>query len=150
MLGKLNTFQIERLLLSQTYGHLGCHADGLTYVVPMSYVYEEGKILGYTIDGQKIALMRKNPEVCLQVELIEDSAHWQSAIVWGKFRELSGIEADEAIRLLTSRLHPFRNSLTLRPKHSLEQIQSSYTQDKKMIAYEISIREMTGRFEKSN
>jgi len=149
MLGKLNSFQIERLLLSQTYGHLGCHADGKTYVVPISYVYQDKKIFGYTIEGMKIEMMRSNPEVCVQVEIIEDFAHWQSAIAWGTFRELSRREADDAIQLFTSRLHPFRNSLTQRPKHSLEQVKASYTHDTRMVAFEIDIHELTGRFEKS-
>ncbi len=150
MLGKLNSFQIERLFLTQTHGHLGCHADGRTYVVPISYVFEDNKIYGYTIDGMKIKMMRKNPEVCLQVDHIEDNAHWQSAIAWGTFRELSGREADDAIGLFTSRLHPFRNSSTQRPKHSLEQVKASYSNESRMVAFEITVHEMTGRFEKKS
>ena len=150
MLGKLNTFQIERLFLSQINAHLGCHADGKTYVIPISYVYHEGKIFGYTIEGMKIEMMRKNPEVCIQVEDIRDNAHWQSAIAWGRYRELSGNEADEAIRLFSSRLHPYRNTETNRPKHRLEQVKSAYNQSSRMIAFEIAVTEMTGRFEKAS
>jgi nitroimidazol reductase NimA-like FMN-containing flavoprotein (pyridoxamine 5'-phosphate oxidase superfamily) len=150
MLGKLNSFQIERLFLTQTHAHLGCHADGKTYVVPISYVYSDKKVYGYTIDGMKIKMMRKNPEVCVQVELIDDNAHWQSVIAWGTFRELSGREADEAIQLFRNRLHPYRNSSTQRPKHSLEQVKASYSNESSMVAFEISVSEMTGRFEKSS
>ncbi len=150
MLGKLNSFQCERLLLTQTYGRLGCHADEQTYVVPISYVFEDGKIFGYTVEGMKIRMMRKNPKVCVQVDLIEDLAHWQSVIAWGEFRELKGREADDALQLLTSRLHPFRNSATSRPKHSLDQVQEAYGPKSQMITYEIKIREMSGRFEKTS
>ncbi|MCA6073262.1 pyridoxamine 5'-phosphate oxidase family protein [Fulvivirga sedimenti] len=149
MLGKLNSFQCERLFLSETYGRLGCHSEDRTYVIPVSYVYSDGKIYGYTIEGLKIEMMRKNPKVCIQVDHIEDLAHWQSVIAWGEFRELKGKEADDAIHLLTNRLHPFRNSSTSRPKHGLERVQESYSPNSRMIAYEITISEMTGRFEKS-
>lgn len=150
MLGKLNSFQIERLLMTQRYGHLGCHADGQTYVVPISYVYIDGKIFSYTIKGKKVEMMRKNPDICLQVESVEDASHWQSVIVWGKYRELSGREADDAARIFTSRFNPFRNSSTNRPKHGLEQAQASYTHATEMVAFEITVSEMSGRFEKDH
>jgi nitroimidazol reductase NimA-like FMN-containing flavoprotein (pyridoxamine 5'-phosphate oxidase superfamily) len=148
MLGKLNDFQIDRILLSQTCAHLGCHAEGRTYVVPVSYVFEENFLYGHTIEGLKIDMMRKNPEVCVQVELIENHAHWQSVIVWGTYEELQGREADHAIQLLTSRLHPFITSQTTRPAHSMQQMHSTAESGRKTVAFRIRILEKTGRFER--
>ena len=82
MLGDLDDFQMERLLLSSTFGHLGCHADGKTYVIPIAYLYHEGRIISYTKDGLKTEIMGKNLHVCLQVKDIRDAANWQSVIVW--------------------------------------------------------------------
>lgn len=149
MLGKLNEFQIDRLLLSQTCAHLGCHADGRTYVVPISYVYENNFLYGYTIEGMKVQMMRKNPEVCLQVESIRDLDQWQSVIVWGTYEELSGNKAEDAIQLLTSRLHPFTTSQTLRPSHSMQQSPQHRDSSLKTVAFRIQIKEKTGRFERS-
>lgn len=152
MLGKLNDFQIERVLLSATHGHLGCHAEGETYVVPVAYVYEkDGKdeyIYGYTIEGKKIEMLRSNPEVCLQVEDIRGHASWQSVILWGTYEELSGAAADHAIQILTSRLHPFTGTETTRPAHSMEQLNRRYEQGVKTVAYRIRIHKKTGRFER--
>lgn len=39
--------------------------------------------------------MRKNPDICLQVDNIDNMAHWQSVILWGKFEEL----IDESTRI---------------------------------------------------
>ena len=40
MLGKLNEKQVEELLKSQLIGRIGCHANGVTYVVPVNYFYD--------------------------------------------------------------------------------------------------------------
>ncbi len=152
MLGKLNNFQIDRVLLSETHAHLGCHANKETYVVPVSYVFEQENkeefIYGYTIEGKKISMMRENPEVCLQVESIQSHAHWQSVIVWGTFEELKGREADHAIQILSSRLHPYISTETLRPAHSMQQLEGHYDPGMKTIAYRIRLKKKTGRFER--
>jgi len=152
MLGKLNNFQIDRVLLSQTHGHLGCHASGETYVVPVAFVFEShGKeefIYGYTLEGKKTGMMRENPQVCLQVEDIRSHAHWQSVILWGTYEELTGSEADHAIQILTSRLHPFIATETTRPAHSMDQAARHYDQGIRTVAYRIRISKKTGRFER--
>ena len=152
MLGQLNEFQINRVLLTETHAHLGCHAGGETYVVPVSYVFEENDkedfVYGYTIEGKKVEMMRENPEVCLQVESIETKAHWQSVILWGTYEELSGNEADHAIQILSSRLHPFVATETTRPAHSMEIMAGHYDPGLKTVAYRIRVHKKTGRFER--
>jgi len=65
MLGILETDQIEDLLGSQVVGRIGCHADDLTYVVPVSYAYDGSCIYAHSEEGMKIAIMRKNPQSML-------------------------------------------------------------------------------------
>ena len=65
MLRELNDTQIEDLLKSQLIGRIGCHSDGVTYVVPVNYVYDGINIYCHSAKGMKIDLMQKNPEVCL-------------------------------------------------------------------------------------
>jgi uncharacterized protein len=48
MLGKLNPDQIEQVLRSQEVGRIGCHAGGTVYVVPITYLYDEGYIYAHT------------------------------------------------------------------------------------------------------
>src|SRR5580658_2404206 len=106
MVGKLEKSEIEGLLMSATHAHLGCHADGKTYVVPISFAYDGQRVVGYTSPGQKTEMMRLNPDVCIQVEEITDLANWQSAIVWGRYVELEVSEAAIALGLLIDKYGP--------------------------------------------
>ena len=70
MFENLDSGQIENVLSENIVGRLGCHADGKTYVVPVSYAYDDKYIYVRTFEGMKISIMRKNPNVCFQVDSI--------------------------------------------------------------------------------
>jgi uncharacterized protein len=80
MFGKLENTQIEKVIADNIIGRLGCHAEGKTYVVPISYAYDDGFIYARTFEGLKISMMRKNPNVCFQIDEREDMAHWKSVV----------------------------------------------------------------------
>ena len=84
----MNAAEIEQLLQQQLVGRIGCHVDGLTYVVPVSYAYEGNYIYCHALEGMKINMMRKNPDVCFEVDNTKNLANWQSVIAWGSFEEL--------------------------------------------------------------
>lgn len=88
MLGELDGLQIEDLLMSLPVGRIGCHAEGITYIVPINYVYENDTIYAHSKKGMKMDIMRKNPDVCFQVDAIDDLLNWESVIAWGKFEEI--------------------------------------------------------------
>ena len=44
MFGPLKEDAIETILHHQVIGHLACHANDTTYVVPISYAYENGYV----------------------------------------------------------------------------------------------------------
>jgi len=67
MLGALNEDQIETLLRELPVGRIGCHADGITYIVPVNYVYDGINVYAHSANGMKIDMMRKNPEVCFRL-----------------------------------------------------------------------------------
>ena len=71
MIGELTSEQIEHLLQTQAIGRIGCHANGITYIVPVSYVYHDNRVYGHSDEGLKLRLARANPEVCFEVERIE-------------------------------------------------------------------------------
>ena len=80
MFGSLDKQQIEQVLHHQLVGRIGCHDNGLTYVVPISYAYDGNFIYGHTSEGMKIRIMRKNPNVCFQVDEMENMGNWKSVI----------------------------------------------------------------------
>ncbi len=148
MLGTLSDKQIDTLLLSQVTGRIGCHADNRTYVVPVTYVYDDGKILCHTREGSKLEMMRKNPEVCFEVDQIQNMANWQSVIIWGTFEELGGEQAKEAMEKLIHRMKPLMTSETAHPLEPGESHERRDTRGFTAIVYQIKIKEKTGRFEK--
>ncbi|MTI22205.1 pyridoxamine 5'-phosphate oxidase family protein [Fulvivirga sp. RKSG066] len=149
MLGTLNRPQIDNLLYSQIHGRLGCTADGKVYIVPLTYAYDGDYIYVHTIEGLKIKMMRKNPQVCFEVERIDDMAHWQSACLWGSYEELEGQQAEDGLQLIINRTHPFMTSDTSRPKHGLDRPGQPRPR-KASVIFRIKVNEATGRFEKRN
>ena len=149
MLGELDDTQIEDVLHEATVGRLGCHADGRTYVVPVTYAYDGIAIYAHSGAGLKLRMMRKNPEVCFEVDMLENFANWRSVIAWGHFEELYGAAADEALRLLESRFTPLVTSETALPKHGLHP-HAGVRADPTVRAsiYRVVLRERTGRYEK--
>ncbi len=104
MITKLDVAQIDRVLYSEWFGHLGCHARERTYVVPMTYVYDGTSIISHTGVGLKVNMMRENPRVCFEVDRVNEDGSWQSAIVQGRFEELHGEEARHALQQLLDHL----------------------------------------------
>ncbi len=60
MLGTLNSEQIEQILRSEVIGRIGCHANGQTYVVPITYAYDGERVICHTSQGRKIEPSQKS------------------------------------------------------------------------------------------
>src|SRR4051794_27195849 len=113
MLGSLQHREIEEVLTSQLVGRIGCHSNGETYVVPISYAYDGNYIYCHTEEGKKITIMRQNPRICFQVEEMKNMANWKTVIVQGEFEELKGRqERNAAMQTLLSRYLPVISSIT--------------------------------------
>ena len=149
MFGKLTTVEIDQLLSRQLVGRIGCHAGGLTYVVPVSYVYDGTFVSMHTHNGMKIDMMRQNPKVCFQVDDIKKlTCCWQSVISWGEFEELTEPAAKkEALQKLYARVLPILSSETM---HISKEWPFSQDNDEELagIFFRIRLNEKTGRFEK--
>ena len=149
MIGEMKSSEIEALLKSQIIGHLGCNAGGITYVIPISYVYDSEYIYCHALDGMKMKMMRQNPEVCFQTDRMENMANWQSVIAWGKFEEIkTKEERKQGLQKLMDRILPVISSETTHlsphwpfPPEELGTI--------KGIVFRIKVQKKTGRFEKS-
>ena len=140
MLGELNPAEIEDVLRSEVIGRIGCISDGRPYVVPVCYVYDGDSIYGHTVEGMKWAAMRANPDVCFEVEHVDDLTHWRSVVAWGRFEQLAGDAAVRGMRLLIDRLAPLLgiDRGDAPPEHT-GQLHAT--------VYRILLGEKTGRFE---
>jgi len=145
MVGRLSDEEMDRLLHEQTTGHLGCSARGRTYVVPMSFVYQDGVIYGHTAEGLKLQMLRVNPEVCFQVDAIAGVSSWRSVVVWGRFEVLDREHGAVAMRHFLGKLQPHLSDAAGAREQMLEQLVAlSLTRG---VAYRIVIKEKSGRYE---
>jgi nitroimidazol reductase NimA-like FMN-containing flavoprotein (pyridoxamine 5'-phosphate oxidase superfamily) len=148
MLGQLNDTQIKNVLSSQVLGRLACTDGKKPYIVPVTYTYDGHYIYGQTNEGLKLKMLRKNPNVCFEAGIMTGMRNWQSVLVFGKFEELKGIEAEKARDILFGRVFTLMTSSTI---HAHEHSVSAKIDDAsrmKFVLYRIRIKKMTGRFEK--
>jgi nitroimidazol reductase NimA-like FMN-containing flavoprotein (pyridoxamine 5'-phosphate oxidase superfamily) len=150
MFGKLSSEEIETVLHQQVVARLGCHADGLTYVVPISYGYDGEFIYGHTVEGMKIDLMRKNPNICFEVDTMINMANWKSVIAWGEFEELNEEPGRQmAIKKLHERVLPMITSATTKLSKDWP-FTPKNTHSITGIVFRIKITKKTGRFENNS
>lgn len=129
-------------------GRLGCHAHGMTYIVPVAYVYDGECIYGHTREGLKTELLAENSSVCFQVDAIDNMANWRSAIVHGQFEQLEGNDSKMALQLLANRMMPFKGGESSLPTFGMEKLHTQLKPTTSLMAYRIVIRDRSGRFEK--
>jgi nitroimidazol reductase NimA-like FMN-containing flavoprotein (pyridoxamine 5'-phosphate oxidase superfamily) len=72
--------------------------------VPINFAFDGTYLYGFTTLGQKIAWMRANPLVCLEVDEIISENQWLSIIVFGRYEELPDKPEYERARV---RVHAF-------------------------------------------
>ena len=147
MLGEMKPQEIDKLLRQQVIARLGCYADGQVYVVPVSYAYDGTYFYLISRDGKKVDMMRKNPNVCVQIDDMKNLSSWQSVILWGEFEELTEQkDRNYALQQLMHRMTPMFSSEIFRitpnwpfPEDKPESIPG--------IVYRIRITDMSGRYE---
>lgn len=149
MLGQLNREEIEAVLSRNVIGRIGTVSEGKVYVVPITYVYDNGYVIGHTAEGMKIDFLRMNPECCFEVDEMTSISKWQSVIAWGVFEELAGDAATKALDALSEKLMPLVPSET---SHGMRMgpmsTHRTSTQFGNAIVYRIFLKEKTGRYER--
>jgi len=149
MFGHLGEDAIETVLHHQIIGHIGCHANNTTYVVPISYAYENDYVYAHTHEGMKIDMMRQNPEVCFEVYRMENMGNWQCVIGWGKFEEIAEPKARaNALQILLKRDLPIISSKTVQLTAEWPFLPEDLNEIKGIV-FCIKLNKKTGRFERT-
>ena len=149
MIGRLSIEEIEDVLKKNTFGHLGCNDGNRTYIVPINYVYDNKYIIAHSVVGKKVQMMRTNPQVCFEVDEIENYNSWKSVIIWGEYKELKE-ERDryQAIKFFVDRMMYMKISETaIPPEISENRVHPRSPGYVKPVIYRIVISEKTGRYE---
>jgi nitroimidazol reductase NimA-like FMN-containing flavoprotein (pyridoxamine 5'-phosphate oxidase superfamily) len=133
---ELTPAEIAALLEEQLVGRIGCHANGLTYVVPVIYAYDSGSVYVLSTEGQKVEMMRANPEVCFEVDRYDGPGSWRSVIAQGRYEELDEEGVGRARALLVERMgrRPGAANGPSRPRS-----------DRAVVGFRIRIDDATGR-----
>jgi hypothetical protein len=102
---ELSRGEIDEFLRKQRIARLGCHADGVTYVVPLIYAYEDGAVVAVTTEGRKTAMLRANPQVCVEVDEYDADGRgsWRSVIGYGTYEELADEAIEPALQVMRAR-----------------------------------------------
>lgn len=102
---ELSPREIEEFLRGQRIARLGCYADGVTYVVPLIYAYEDDAVVAVTTKGRKTAMLRENPRVCVEIDEYDSDGKgsWRSVIAHGTYEELAGDAIESALALMRER-----------------------------------------------
>ena len=147
MIDRLNDDEIEQVLHQNFIGRIGCHADGQTYIVPVSYAYHELYIYVRSFEGMKVNIMRENPAICFEVDVINDMSNWQCVIGWGMFEELTDPEdRNHALRILMGRKLPALSSINSKLSSEWPFATKDYDSIPGVL-FKILLKEKTGRYE---
>lgn len=131
--------EIKIILQKVGHGHLGCAIEGHPYVVPMHYYFDDPDIYIFTTVGMKTKYMDANPEVCLQVEEVNDLNHWRSVTVTGRAEHITEQQDIDRVMQFVKTQNP-----TLSPAINRTWI-DAWGRAEEMALYRIHASEMSGR-----
>ncbi|MCX7877256.1 MAG: pyridoxamine 5'-phosphate oxidase family protein [Ignavibacteria bacterium] len=143
---------ISNILIRNYTARLGCSDGNEVYVVPITYVYDGENILSHSNEGKKINIMRKNPEVCIEIDEVDDIFNWRSVIATGIFEELSGDESVKAFSKIYEKLSGIMKKSATEDTHPHIDKPTLHKRDISLnstIVYRIKLIKITGRFERN-
>lgn len=138
----LSSAECVQILNKGRFAHLGCQAKGEIYIVPITYAFDDGYIYSHSKPGKKINIMKENPNICIQVEEVQDFFHWKSVLAWGKFEELKDHESAMGMRLLIQKVVAKEER-----RHTSDLEMDFSAQLERAIIYRMKIDRCTGRSE---
>jgi uncharacterized protein len=76
--------EMESVLKEAEVCRLGCADDGRPYLVPLSFGYREGTIYIHSApEGEKIDILKKNPDCCIEVDICSAVVRAEKPCRWG-------------------------------------------------------------------
>jgi uncharacterized protein len=93
--------------------------------------------------------MRKNPNVCFEVEEIINNQNWKSVLAQGVYSEITDErERYEAMKLFVEKMLRLKVSTTAHPPEMNRMRAHDTRNNTKVVMYKIFLNDKTGRFEK--
>jgi uncharacterized protein len=88
------------ILARSNLAHLACCHMSQPYVVPVSFTYDprQACLFSFSSVGRKVEWMRENPNVCLEIDDVEDRFHWTTVVIFGRYDEIGDAPEDKDLR----------------------------------------------------
>ena len=99
MITELTTQESLGVLARTQLGRLACSKGLQPYVVPFYFAYQDKRLYGFSMPGQKLDWMRANPLVCVEADQMRRE-HWTTVVVFGRYKELPDTDETESERAL--------------------------------------------------
>ena len=130
------------VLQRNSVGRLGYARFDQPYVVPIHFSFDADRncIYGFSMIGEKVECMRRNPRVCLDVEEIVDKNHWSTVLVVGRYREIHRDPREAEALRRAEQLFRDRDEWWLPGAAKLASKEHEHA-----VIYRISIDRLTGR-----
>ena len=105
MVRELESHEIEALLHEEAIARIA-YVDrfGRPNIVPIAYAYDGRAFYGYSLLGAKIDAMSNRPDVCVEVDRVDDLANWESVVARGLYETLDGAAAVDAVARIADRM----------------------------------------------
>lgn len=105
---KMSQAEIEQFLTLARVGRLGLNLEDGPYIVPVGYVYRNGKVAFHSCaKGRKMEALKNHPKVCFEVdETISDASVYKSIIIRGTVKILD--DPEEMIPYLQLHIDKYR------------------------------------------
>ena len=91
---------IESILHEATVCRIALADGGEPYIVPLSFGYEDGSIYIHSApEGKKIAMLKKNPCCCFEVDICDQVIRGDRPCSWGmRYRSVIGYGRAEILK----------------------------------------------------
>jgi nitroimidazol reductase NimA-like FMN-containing flavoprotein (pyridoxamine 5'-phosphate oxidase superfamily) len=142
LIHELDLKECAAVLSRNDVGRLGCARYDQPYIVPIHFSFDEERncLYAFSTIGQKIAWMRENPKVCLEVEEVGDKSHWTTVLVIGRYEEIHQDPTEGEARRRAEELFQERREWWL---PGAAKVKSGEHPD--VVVYRIQIDRLTGR-----
>jgi len=138
----LSPAECAEFLKQSDLGRLACTHEGQPYIVPIHFSFDPDRkcLYSFSTVGQKIAWMRENPKVCVEVDDIADKDHWTTVLAFGRYEEMDESPADKAARQTAQELFQQRPEWWF-PAAAKRGAREHHA----MVIYRVQIDRLTGR-----
>ena len=84
--------EIEAIINGSTVCRVGLSDDGIPYIVPMCFGYQDNTIYVHgSLEGRKINILQKNQNVCFEFDIDTEIKEAETLCGWGmKYRSVIG------------------------------------------------------------